>query len=53
MPLKLNEWILAARLRTIPLSISGILIGSFAAFSENKFDVSIFYYFVLVVVFFN
>jgi len=42
MPLKLNEWILAARLRTIPLSISGILIGSFAAFSENKFDVSIF-----------
>ena len=42
MPLKLNEWILAARLRTIPLSISGILVGSFAAFSENKFDVSIF-----------
>ena len=42
MPSKLNEWILAARLRTIPLSISGILIGSFAAFSENKFDVSIF-----------
>lgn len=42
MPLKLNEWILAARLRTIPLSISGILVGSFAAFSDNKFDVSIF-----------
>ena len=42
MPLKLNEWILAARLRTIPLSISGILIGSFAAFSENKFNISIF-----------
>ena len=42
MPLKLNKWILAARLRTIPLSISGILIGSFAAFSENKFDFSIF-----------
>ena len=42
MPLKLNEWILAARLRTIPLSISGVLVGSFAAFLENKFDVSIF-----------
>ena len=42
MPLKLNKWILAARLRTIPLSISGILIGSFATFSENKFDVYIF-----------
>lgn len=42
MPLKLNEWILAARLRTIPLSISGILIGSFAAFLENKFDITIF-----------
>ena len=42
MPLKLNEWILAARLRTIPLSVSGILIGSFAAFSENKFNISIF-----------
>jgi len=42
MPIKLNEWIVAARLRTIPLSVSGILIGSFAAFSENKFNISIF-----------
>ena len=31
-------WIKAARLRTIPLSISGILVGSSIAFQKNEFD---------------
>ena len=39
---KFNEWVSAARLRTIPLSISGVLTGSLASLSENKFDFSIF-----------
>ena len=35
-------WIRAARLRTIPLSISGILVGSAAAFLKNDFSVGVF-----------
>ena len=35
-------WIIAARLRTIPLSISGILVGSAAAFLKNDFSVGVF-----------
>jgi 1,4-dihydroxy-2-naphthoate octaprenyltransferase len=42
MSSKLKHWISAARLRTIPLSISGIFIGSFAAVSDKMFNVSIF-----------
>lgn len=33
-----NAWIEAARLRTLPLSISGILVGSFYAKSQSQFD---------------
>ena len=39
---KLKSWISAARLETIPLSISGILIGSFYSFFLQKFDIIIF-----------
>ncbi|MFL2638810.1 MAG: 1,4-dihydroxy-2-naphthoate octaprenyltransferase [Flavobacteriaceae bacterium] len=42
MSLKLNEWVLAARLKTIPLSISGIAIGSFSAYYEDFFNIKIF-----------
>ena len=37
-----TTWIRAARLRTIPLSISGILVGSAAALLKNEFNVSVF-----------
>ena len=39
---KLLSWINTARIETIPLSISGIIIGSFYSFFLNKFDVIIF-----------
>ena len=39
-------WLSAARLRTLPLSISGIFIGSFAAFTSNNFN---FYIFLLAI----
>lgn len=42
MSSKLNQWISAARLRTIPLSISGILVGSFATINQKMFDLPIF-----------
>jgi len=37
--MNIKVWIEAARLRTLPLSVSGIIVGSFAAYSqvENKF----------------
>ena len=33
--MKLKAWISAARLRTLPLSVSGILVGSFYAFGQG------------------
>lgn len=33
--MKLKAWISAARLRTLPLSVSGILVGSFYAFAQG------------------
>ena len=42
MLFQIREWILAARLRTIPLSISGIFIGSSAAYYNGMFDYAIF-----------
>jgi 1,4-dihydroxy-2-naphthoate octaprenyltransferase len=37
-------WLSAARLRTLPLSVSGVFIGSFATISSNDFN---FYIFIL------
>jgi len=34
----IKSYIQAARLRTLPLSVSGIIVGSFLAASENAFD---------------
>ena len=36
-------WFSAARLRTLPLSVSGIFVGSFASFTDNNFNSSIFF----------
>ena len=35
---KVSSWIKAARLRTLPLSLSGIIVGSFIAAAEGIFD---------------
>ncbi len=39
---KLRAWISAARLRTLPLSISGILVASAAALLVDSFSTSVF-----------
>ncbi|MXV38361.1 1,4-dihydroxy-2-naphthoate octaprenyltransferase [Flavobacteriaceae bacterium Ap0902] len=38
----MKKWIDAARLRTLPLSLSGIFLGTLLAIKENKFDWIIF-----------
>jgi len=38
----MKNWIQAARLRTLPLSISGIIVGSAYAYYQNQFDWKIF-----------
>jgi len=40
---KTAAWISAARLRTLPLSISGILVGTALALPSDQFDISIFW----------
>jgi 1,4-dihydroxy-2-naphthoate octaprenyltransferase len=35
---KMKHWIQAARLRTLPLSVSGIIVGSFYAMSQSMFN---------------
>ncbi len=37
----MKNYLKAARLRTLPLSISGIIVGSFIASSQNFFDIKI------------
>lgn len=39
---KINSWISAARLRTLPLSVSGIIVGTTIAVSEGVFSITIF-----------
>lgn len=38
----LKTWISTLRLKTLPLSVSGIIMGSFIALSEEVFDIKIF-----------
>lgn len=40
--MKIKAWIQAARLRTLPLSLSGIIMGSFAAYANGFWDKWIF-----------
>jgi len=42
----LQAWISACRLRTLPLSISGAIVGSGIAYSRGFFDSSIFAFFL-------
>ena len=39
--MQLKPWIIAARLRTLPLAVSNILLGSFLAYNQGKFRVII------------
>jgi 1,4-dihydroxy-2-naphthoate octaprenyltransferase len=39
---KLKAWIHAARLRTLPLSIAGVLLGSMIAYSDQQFHWDVF-----------
>ncbi|HCC93577.1 MAG TPA: 1,4-dihydroxy-2-naphthoate octaprenyltransferase, partial [Flavobacteriaceae bacterium] len=39
----MKKWILAARLRTLPLSLSGLLLAGFIAKSEGIFRNDIFF----------
>lgn len=50
MLFQIREWILAARLRTIPLSISGIFIGSSAAYYKGMFNYTIFFLAILTTI---
>jgi 1,4-dihydroxy-2-naphthoate polyprenyltransferase len=43
----MKHWIQAARLRTLPLSISGIIVGSAYAIYQNKFNWLIFVFAIL------
>ncbi|HET8753446.1 MAG TPA: 1,4-dihydroxy-2-naphthoate octaprenyltransferase [Salinimicrobium sp.] len=40
--MKISTWISAARLRTLPLSISGILVGTAIAAEQDEFNAAIF-----------
>ena len=40
--MKIKDWIHAARLRTLPLSLSGIIVGSFVAYQQGFWDNCIF-----------
>lgn len=40
--MEIKSWIHAARLRTLPLSLSGIIVGSFVAYKQGFWDTRIF-----------
>lgn len=40
--MEIKSWIHAARLRTLPLSLSGIIVGSFVAYKQGFWDTMIF-----------
>ena len=48
-----KSWIKAFRLRTLPLSMSGIILGSFIAKSEGFWDTQIFTFAMLTTLFFQ
>jgi 1,4-dihydroxy-2-naphthoate polyprenyltransferase len=47
---KIKPWISAFRLRTLPLSVSGIIIGSSFAYYNGFFDILIFVFAILVTI---
>ena len=50
---KIKNWIQAARIETLPLSISGIILGSFYAFYSYSFDNTIFILSILTAISFQ
>ena len=51
--MKIKSWLEAFRLRTLPLSISGIIMGSFIAKSKGFWDISIFIFALLTTILFQ
>ena len=51
--MKIKSWISAFRLRTLPLSLSGIILGSFVAKENGYWDLSIFIFALLTTLFFQ
>lgn len=51
--MKLKSWITAARLRTLPLSLSGILLGSAIAIKQDYWNTWIFILAILTTLFFQ
>jgi len=49
--MEIKSWIHAARLRTLPLSLSGIIVGSFVAYKQGFWDVYIFTLAILTTLF--
>jgi len=47
---KLKPWLSAFRLRTLPLSVSGIIIGSCFAYFNGAFDVWVLFFAILVTI---
>jgi 1,4-dihydroxy-2-naphthoate polyprenyltransferase len=51
--MKIKSWLEAFRLRTLPLSISGIIMGSFIAKSKGFWDVTIFIFALITTILFQ
>ena len=49
--MEIKSWIHAARLRTLPLSLSGIIVGSFVAYEQGFWDIRIFSLAILTTLF--
>lgn len=49
--MEIKSWIHAARLRTLPLSLSGIIVGSFVAYKQGFWDTTIFSLSILTTLF--
>ncbi|RYM32382.1 1,4-dihydroxy-2-naphthoate octaprenyltransferase [Brumimicrobium glaciale] len=49
--MEIKSWIHAARLRTLPLSLSGIIVGSFVAYKQGFWDTRIFTLAILTTLF--
>ena len=46
----MKNWVTAFRLRTLPLALSSILMGSFLAFAEDQFNIKIFFWCTLTTI---
>jgi 1,4-dihydroxy-2-naphthoate polyprenyltransferase len=51
--MKIKAWISAFRLRTLPLSVSGILVGSFIAYKNDAWNTSIFVFCMITTLLFQ